>query len=122
MSQWERRESRSCLPSRTSRLAATSDQTRQKEGPRGDVERTCVPWRFELRSKVLTGRQDLQKLVCCVGSAMFQVDCGFPSAERRAYSTPAAPSAGFSRLAGSGDPCTTSETRTQQRVEQLSCR
>ena len=31
--------------------AATCDQTRWKEGPRGDVERMCDPWRFALRRK-----------------------------------------------------------------------
>jgi len=42
---------RSCLPSRTSRPAATSDQTRWKEGPRGDVERMYAPRRFAWRRK-----------------------------------------------------------------------
>ncbi len=42
---------RSFLPRRTSRLAATSDQTRWKKGPRGDVERMYVPWRFAFQGK-----------------------------------------------------------------------
>ena len=61
---------RSSLPRRTSRHAATSDQARCKEGPRGDVERMYVPRRFALRRKsfpaertylnaVLSGRKDL---------------------------------------------------------------
>ena len=42
---------RSSLPRRTSRLAATSHQTRWKEGPHGDVERMYVPWRFAFQRK-----------------------------------------------------------------------
>ena len=31
--------------------AATSDESRSKERPRGDVERMCDPWRFAMRRK-----------------------------------------------------------------------
>ena len=43
--------SRSCLPGRTSQLAATCDQSTSIQRQRDAVERTCVPSRFALRRK-----------------------------------------------------------------------
>ena len=52
---------RSCLPSRTSWHAATSDQSRWKGRPRGDVERMCAPWRFALRRKSFPAERTYQR-------------------------------------------------------------
>ena len=42
---------RSCLPGRTSQLAATCDQSTSLKRQLDAVERTCVPWRFALLRK-----------------------------------------------------------------------
>ena len=40
--------------------AATSDQSRSKGRPRGDVERKCAPWRFALRRKSFPAERTYQ--------------------------------------------------------------
>ena len=50
---------RSFLPERTSQPVATCDQNELTEEQSGDVESTPDPGQFELRSKVLPGREDL---------------------------------------------------------------